>query len=80
MDDNPDPAARPPAQLARMARWHTVGPLVSAVAHELSQPLAAISMYSSAAATLVQSGRLEAVELAQVLQQIQTQVKRAGDL
>ncbi|HYN79218.1 MAG TPA: ATP-binding protein, partial [Lamprocystis sp. (in: g-proteobacteria)] len=48
--------------------------------HELSQPLAAISMYSSAAATLVQSGRIETVELAQVLQQIQTQVKRAGDL
>ena len=63
-----------------MARWHAVAPLVSALMHELSQPLAAIGMYSSAAAQLVQSGRLEADELAHVLQQIQTQVKRAGDL
>ena len=63
-----------------MARWHAVGPLVSVLTHELSQPLAAIGMYSSAAAQLVQSERLEADELAYVLQQIQTQVKRAGDL
>lgn len=85
-----EPGAPPPpdpdalrvgsAQLARLARRHTVGALVTTLTHELSQPLSAIGMYSSAAAHLVQTRGVDAAELAGVLRQIETQVKRAGDL
>jgi two-component system, LuxR family, sensor kinase FixL len=69
-----------PVRLARLLRRHTAGALVSVLTHELSQPLSAIGMYSSAAARMVEMGRADAADLAQVLRQIETQVQRAGDL
>jgi two-component system, LuxR family, sensor kinase FixL len=69
-----------PTRLARLLRRHTAGALVNVLIHEMSQPLSAIGMYSSAAARMVEMGRADAIELAQVLRQIETQVQRAGDL
>jgi len=77
---DPDAIRVGSAQLARLARRHTVGALVTTLTHELSQPLSAIGMYSNAAAHLVQTRGVDAAELAGVLRQIETQVKRAGDL
>lgn len=73
-------ARRQHAQLAQVARIHTVGALATAVAHEISQPLAAIGIYSNAAAHMLESGRGGTAELVDVLRQIETQVKRAGDI
>lgn len=73
-------ASAGPERLARLLRHHTAGALVGALTHDLSQPLAAIGMYGSAAARMVELGRADSAELAQVLRQIEAQVGRAGDL
>jgi signal transduction histidine kinase len=84
-------AAVPPAPLAasvdrpvtappQPAPRHAAGPLVRTLTHELRQPLAAIAMYSNAAAQLVASGELRADELVQVLGRIDAQVERAAQL
>ena len=54
--------------------------LIVSLIHELSQPLAAVAMYSSAAAHLVRSGKVQAGELGDVLGRIETQVKRAMEM
>ena len=72
-------AARP-TQLARLARRHTQGALLSILTHELSQPLMALGMYSNAAAQLARTGAVAADELADVLCRIESQVKRATEL
>jgi len=54
--------------------------LVQTLTHELRQPLAAIAMYSNAAAQLVASGELPTHELVQVLGRIDAQVERAAQL
>jgi C4-dicarboxylate-specific signal transduction histidine kinase len=59
---------------------HTVGALATAVTHEISQPLAAIGIYSNAAAHLLDSGNASPGELAEVLRQIESQIKRAGEI
>jgi C4-dicarboxylate-specific signal transduction histidine kinase len=68
-----------PLRLAQMAHRHAVGALVGTLTHELSQPLSAITMYSSAAARLAESRGGEMQELAEVLGRIETQVKRAAE-
>jgi two-component system, LuxR family, sensor kinase FixL len=68
------------AQLDRVARMHTLGTLATAVTHEISQPLAAIGIYSNAAAHLLDSDKASPGELAEVLRQIETQIKRAGEI
>ena len=54
--------------------------LVHDLAHDLRQPMAAIAMYSNAAAQLVASGELRPDELVQVLGRIDAQVERAARL
>lgn len=76
----PDLAWSQPARLTQLARRYIAGALAGTLTHELSQPLAAIAMYSDAAAQLAASGRLSAEELAQVLGRIGTQVERAGEM
>jgi C4-dicarboxylate-specific signal transduction histidine kinase len=73
-------AQRQQAHLAQVARMHTVGALATAVAHEISQPLAAIGIYSNAAAHLLEAGNASPGELAEVLRQIEAQVTRAGEI
>jgi two-component system, LuxR family, sensor kinase FixL len=75
-----DMARRLQAQLDRVARMHTLGVLATAVTHEISQPLAAIGIYSNAAAHLIDSDKASPGELAEVLRQIESQIKRAGEI
>lgn len=75
-----EPAGRRPVRLAQLARRHTLGALVTTLTHELSQPLSAIGMYSSAAAQLVQAGRVDGGELLDVLHLIEAQVRRANEM
>ncbi len=75
-----DLARRQQAQLAQVARMHAVGALASAVAHEISQPLAAIGIYSNAAAHMLESGSASTADLAVVLHQIEGQIHRAGEI
>lgn len=73
-------AQRQHAQLAQVARMHTVGALATAIAHEISQPLAAIGIYSNAAAHLLESQHASPGEVADVLRQIEAQVQRTGEI
>lgn len=75
-----EPARPRPVRLTQLARRHTLGALVTTLTHELSQPLSAIGMYSGAAVHLVQAGRLDGGELLEVLQRIDTQVRRANEM
>lgn len=62
--------------LAHAARLGTMGELASGLAHELNQPLAALSLYSSAAQQVAGSGDLAGVQ--DLLQRINEQALRAG--
>jgi signal transduction histidine kinase len=73
-------SAPPPTRLTRCAGRHTAGALISILPHELSQPLAAIAMYSSATSALIRSGKSAPQELAEVMDRIETQVKRAAEI
>ena len=70
----------PPTRLAQFAGRHTAGALVTVLPHELSQPLAAIAMYSNATIALIRSGKSAPQELVDVLARIETQVKRAAEI
>jgi len=73
-----DEARQRLAELAHMHRLHTAGELATALAHELNQPLAAITGYSDACLNKVRAGDTSSDALARNLEQISTQAQRAG--
>ena len=69
------------ADLAHMGRLTTMGEMASGLAHELNQPLAAISMFAQLAANRVRSGEYgDGQELVKVCEDIAGQAFRAGEL
>jgi C4-dicarboxylate-specific signal transduction histidine kinase len=68
------------AQLAHLDRVSTLGQMASEVAHELSQPLYAISNFADACLALLQQpGELNRADLKRWLEQIAGQARRGGD-
>lgn len=67
-------------RLAHSARLGTMGEMVSGIAHELNQPLAAINNYASACRRLLAAGEATPAELAEVLDKISRQAERAGQV
>ncbi len=67
-------------KLHSTARLSTMGELASVMAHELNQPLAAISSYAGGALSMMKSGELEQSMLESVLEKMQTQAQRAGQI
>jgi len=65
-------------KLQSSARLATMGELASTLAHELNQPLAAISSYKAGAINLMQSGVVDAALLKPALEKANAQVQRAG--
>jgi len=65
-------------KLQSSARLATMGELASTLAHELNQPLAAISSYTAGAINLMQSGVVDAALLKPALEKANAQVQRAG--
>jgi len=63
-------------QLAHVERLNTLGEMTAAIAHELNQPLTAISMYSKSARLLAQQGQYE--KLLEVMDKVAQQSHRAG--
>lgn len=65
-------------KLQSSARLATMGELASTLAHELNQPLAAISSYTAGAINLMNSGVVDAALLKPALEKANVQVQRAG--
>ena len=67
--------------LAHLARVHTVGEMSTAIAHEVNQPLVAIKNYAVAArGRLIRTGGLSLAKVQELLDKIEVQASRAGDV
>jgi two-component system sensor histidine kinase DctS len=67
-------------KLQSSARLSTMGELASVMAHELNQPLAAISSYATGALNMMKAGNLDETMLQPALVQMQNQAQRAGQI
>lgn len=67
-------------EAAHIARINTMGEMITEIAHELNQPLAAISIYSDACVRLLESGNPDQEEIVGALQQINNQAIRADQI
>ncbi|MDO9104002.1 MAG: PAS domain S-box protein [Methylovulum sp.] len=61
-------------------RFYVASQTVAAIAHELNQPLAAISSYADVALEILQSGNKKPEKLAHILENCALQAQRAGDV
>lgn len=76
-----DLARRQQEQLQASARLASMGEIASTLAHELNQPLAAISSYTTGALNLLQEdGKVDAGLLRQALEKAGAQAQRAGQI
>jgi len=73
-------AARQAEKSQFTSRLITMGEMASTVAHELNQPLAAISNYCSGMISRVQSGNIETEQLVGALEKTSRQAQRAGQI
>ena len=64
--------------LAHVDRINSMGEMASAMAHELNQPLTAISLYATTAASLFEKDSPNTDRVAEVLQKLTLQSHRAG--
>jgi PAS domain S-box-containing protein len=67
-------------QMEQAFRLHIVGQTLAAIAHELNQPLSAISSYADVALHMLLSGNRNQEKLAHVLENCVLQAQRAGDV
>ncbi len=67
-------------KLQHTARLVSMGEMASSLAHELNQPLAAISGYAAGSVTMVERGNTDARTLLPVLKKIEAQAQRAGQI
>lgn len=67
-------------KLQHNARLITMGEMASTLAHELNQPLAAITSYATGSLNLLKSGTMRPDELTSALQKLSDQAQRAGTI
>jgi len=68
------------SDLAHMARLNTMGEMASGMAHELNQPLTAITTSAFAAIQMLESGSIPHDRLIDILERINKHAKRSGDI
>ncbi len=68
-------------ELAHVARLSTMGEMASGIAHELNQPLSAISNYTRGSIRMLQSDK-EGIreQLIEVMERVASQAERAGEI
>jgi len=66
-------------QLAHMGRVGTMGEMASGLAHELNQPLCAVTAYAQACLRLIDS-KADVAELEEPLREVAAEAKRAGEI
>jgi C4-dicarboxylate-specific signal transduction histidine kinase len=64
--------------LAQAARLGTMGEMAAAIAHELNQPLTAISSYAQACQRMMESGSIQQKDIKEILNKVHAQARRAG--
>jgi len=67
-------------RLTHVARLSTMGEMTTGLAHEINQPLTAITMYAQAAERLASQAHPDIGELVGALRQISAQALRAGEI
>jgi two-component system sensor histidine kinase DctS len=67
-------------ELARTARLISVGEMASTLAHELNQPLTAISTYAAGLAGRLERGKVPPAEVRGILDKLAAQARRAGGI
>ncbi len=67
-------------ELAHVTRLSTVGEMAAGLAHEINQPLFAITNYAEGCLRKLHSGALASEDLVSALQQIAEQGQRAGEI
>jgi two-component system sensor histidine kinase TtrS len=68
-------------ELAHVARLSTMGEMASGIAHELNQPLSAISNYTRGSIRMLQSGKEASNDkLIEVMERVAAQSERAGEI
>jgi C4-dicarboxylate-specific signal transduction histidine kinase len=67
-------------RLGQVSRLGTMGEMAAGIAHELNQPLTAISNYAQACQRLLDQAAIEPAELKEILAKINGQAKRAGQV
>jgi two-component system sensor histidine kinase TtrS len=65
---------------ARVARLSTLGEMASGIAHELNQPLTAITTNARACVRLIEDGRGNMVRCSEIMTKIAEQAERAGEI
>lgn len=73
-------AQRHQAELARVTRLSTIGELASGLAHEINQPLAAVSNYIEVCAGELRFGEWDKHELLDTMARVSTQCRRASEI
>ncbi len=68
------------AEITHVSRLSLLGEMSSGLAHELNQPLAAISNYSQGCIRRIQSGAGETESLVQAMKRITSEAKRASEI
>ncbi|WP_040839020.1 CheR family methyltransferase [Thiothrix nivea] len=67
-------------ELAHIMRLNTLGEMASGIAHELNQPLSAISNYIRGCELRMKNDQCSMAEITDVMQLVGTQVRRAGEI
>ena len=67
-------------ELAHVSRLSTMGEMATQIAHELNQPLSAITTYSDACLYMLKSSPKETTDLVSALNGIKLQAHRSGDI
>ena len=67
-------------ETAHIARINTMGEMVAEIAHELNQPLAAISIYSDTISRILTRGNADKQDMLTALGEIKLQSERAGQV
>jgi len=65
-------------ELAHVTRLGLMGEMASGIAHEVNQPLAAISSYTQVSLNLISTENIDLVKLTEILSKTQQQALRAG--
>ncbi len=81
LQENDEQLRRHQEELAHAGRLSTMGELVASIAHEINQPLYAISNYAGACQNaLTDSSEASLARVARWTREIATQARRAGDI